>query len=126
MGQVTVVWDGHVDIGVEFFEDIDQGRGRGDAFGYGKAQPMGLAGAVIRVLAQQDDLDLIDGGGVKGVENETTRRINADPAHFLRFQKGDDLQEVGFGELLFEGLFPAFFDFYIHRQVFLLFPAASG
>jgi len=34
VGQVAMVWDGHADIGVELFKDIDQGGRRGDAFRY--------------------------------------------------------------------------------------------
>ena len=70
---------------------------------------------MIGVLAQQDDFDLIDGGGVEGVEDEPARRINGGAAHSLCFEEGGDLQEIRLCKLLLQGLFPAFFDLDVHR-----------
>jgi len=50
----------------------------------GETEPMGLAGAMIGVLAQEYYLHLIEGGGIKSVENEASGRVNGFAGHFLR------------------------------------------
>ena len=60
----------------DFFEDIDERWGRGDAFWDGEAQSMGLAGAVIGILAENHHFDVVEGGAVHGVENQSATRIN--------------------------------------------------
>jgi len=115
VGEVAVVGDGHADVLVQFFEYIDEGRGRGDAFWDGEAEAVGLAGAVVGVLAEEDDLDLVEGGGVEGVKDEAAGGIDGFAGEAFRLEVVDDLEKIGFGEFLFEDAFPGFFDLYIHR-----------
>lgn len=115
VGEITVAGDGHTYVLVQFFEDVDEAGRRGDAFGDGEAKAVSLSGAVIGILTEQDDLDLFEGGGVEGVEDEPAGGIDGAAADLFVFQEGDDLAEIRFGEFLAEGLFPAVFYFYFHR-----------
>ena len=117
MGEVAVVGDGHTDVLVQFLKDVDEGGGRGDGFLDGKAKAVGLASAMVGVLSEQDDLDLIDGSGVEGVEDEAAGRIDRPVAHLFVFEQGSDLAEIGFTEFRSEEFFPAFFDLDVHSWV---------
>ena len=116
VGEVAMAGDGHADVLVQLFEDVDKGGGRWNTFLDGETQAVGLAGAVVGVLSQQDDLDLVEGGCVEGVEDKATGGIDRFVAHLFVFEQGGDLGEVGFAKFLFEYGFPAFFYFYVHSE----------
>lgn len=114
VSEVAVVGDGHTDILTQFFKDIDEGGWRGDGFLDGEAEAVGLAGAMVGVLSQQDDLDLIEGSSVEGVEDKAAGRIDRPVAHLFVFEQGGDLAEIGFAEFRAEKFFPAFFYLDVH------------
>jgi len=115
VGEIAVVGDGHADVGVQFFEYIDEGGWGWDAFLDREAEAVGLAGAVVGVLAEEDDLDFVEGGCVEGVEDESAGGVDGAAGCPFGFEVVDDLEEIRFGEFGFEDLFPAFFDLYLHR-----------
>jgi hypothetical protein len=93
----------------EFFKDIDQGRRFGNTVGNGKTQSVGLARAVVRILANKHHLDLPERSMVKGIKNEGPRRKY--PEFFLLFQqKTLQFQEIGFIKFRGKNRFPAFFN----------------
>src|SRR6185437_16644974 len=111
--------DGHADVFMQFLKDIDQRWRRGDVLGNGETEAMGLTGAMIGVLAQQDDLYLVEGRRIEGIEDKAAGGVDGLSADLFVFQQGDDLQEIGFREFLSENLFPAVFDLYVHTVALL-------
>ena len=82
-----MVGDGAAQVGLELLVDVLQGRGDGDTLLHGKGQPVGLTGAVIGVLAQDDDLHLVIVGEAEGVEQVLPRGIDGTGGIF-RVEKG--------------------------------------
>ncbi len=117
VGKVAMVGYGHTDVLMQFFKDVAEGWRRRDGFLDGKAKAVGLAGAMVGVLSQQDDFDLIERGGVEGVEDEAAGRIDRSVAHLFVFEQGGDLAEIGFAKFGAEEFFPAFFDLDVHSWV---------
>jgi len=66
--------DGFAYIGMKFFEDILEGRGKVNVVVNGKTEAIGLAWTVIGILTENDDFDLVKGAGVKGAEDVLGRR----------------------------------------------------
>lgn len=112
--KITMPGNGHTDVLVQLLEDIDEGWGWRNGFLDGEAETVGLAGTMVRVLSQQNDLDLIERGRIESVEDEAAGGIDRPAAHPFVFEQGGDLAEIGFVEFLTEDLFPAFFDLYVH------------
>jgi len=75
---------------------------------------MRLSGAVIRVLAQDDHFDMVEGRGVESIEDKAAGGVDGFTGQLFSFQERGDLEEIGLGELLFEHSLPALFDFYVH------------
>ena len=72
---------------------------------------MGLARAVIRVLAEDDDLDLVQRRRVERVENHRARRIDFLARRALLLQEIAQLCHVGLVEFGTQCLLPARFEF---------------
>ncbi|MNR43842.1 hypothetical protein D3C85_1625100 [compost metagenome] len=72
---------------------------------------MGLARAVVRVLAEDHHLDLVQRGGVEGVENQRARRVDLFAGGVFLTQEFAQLVHVGLVEFGAQGLFPARFKF---------------
>lgn len=74
--KIAALRNGNSQIVVQFLEDVYERRGRFDAVGNREAQPVGLSRVVVRVLSDDDRLDLIDGAFVEGGENLGAGRID--------------------------------------------------
>lgn len=103
-------------LGLNLFEDVDQ-RGRSRyALWNAKAQTVCLTGFVVRVLPQNHHLHLVKWRLVKGVEDESARRITR-PCCILILDKLYQIVEVGLLELKRELVFPALFYLYVHDSL---------
>src|SRR5690606_14260545 len=100
-----VVRDWTAQVVVQFLEDVLQRRRRRHARLDGKAQPVGLSGPMIRVLAQDAHLCLGVRRVMQGVENVVHVRVNrARPVLFN--QEPPQLLVVGLLELVRQPLAP--------------------
>ncbi|CAH0321498.1 hypothetical protein SRABI112_05338 [Pseudomonas mediterranea] len=109
--QVAVVGDVDVQVALQFLEDIHQRRRRGYARLHRKAQAMGLARAVVRVLTEDHDLDLVQWRGIEGIEDQRSRRVDLFAGGVLLAQEFAQLCHVGLVELGTQRLLPARFEF---------------
>ncbi|MNM73795.1 hypothetical protein D3C81_855360 [compost metagenome] len=109
--QVAVVGNRDVQVALQLFVDVDQRRRRGDARLYRKAQAVGLARAVIRVLAEDHHLDLLQRRRIERIENQWAGRIDLFAGRVLLAQKLAQLMHVGLVELVAQCGFPAGFEF---------------
>jgi len=114
VGEIALFGDGHPDVLVQFFINVDEGWGRRDALLDGEAEAVGLTGAVVGVLAEEDDLDLVEGGGVERVEDKAAGRIDRPSGHPFGLEMGDDLEEVGFREFGLKDRLPTVFNLDVH------------
>lgn len=73
--------------------DVDKRGWRGDVLRYAEAQAVRLSRFVVRVLAQDDYLDLVERCRVEGVEDKATGRI-AWACRILRLDELDEFLEV--------------------------------
>ena len=73
--QAATGGDGGAGVVGHLLEDILERRGEGHAVGHGEAEALGLAGLVVGVLAEDDDLDAVEGAEVEGVEDGGGRGI---------------------------------------------------
>ncbi|MNN38170.1 hypothetical protein D3C81_1521540 [compost metagenome] len=105
--QATVVGDVDVEVALEFLVDVEQRRRRGDARLHRKAQPMGLAGAVVRVLAEDHYLDLVQWSGIERIEDQRPRREDFLAGGVLLAQEFAQFGHVGLVELGAQGFLPA-------------------
>ncbi len=67
---------GAPEVGLELGEDVDQRRRHVDPGAHREAQPVGLARAVVRVLAEDHHLDRGVRGEVEGGEHLVVRRVH--------------------------------------------------
>ena len=74
--QVSVGRWRDAEIVVEFLENVDEGRWRLDSERHREAKPVGLTRIMIRVLADDDCLDFIDGAIVESGENLRSGRVH--------------------------------------------------
>ncbi|MOA30874.1 hypothetical protein D3C78_1519950 [compost metagenome] len=103
--------DVDVQVALEFFIDIEQRRWRGDAWLHRKAQAMGLARAVIRVLPENHHLDLVQRRRIQRVENQRPWRENFLARGMFLAQEFAQFGHVRLVELGAQGLFPTGFKF---------------
>ena len=75
----------------------------------GEAKSAGLSGAVIGVLPENDDFDLVEGTFVEGAKNLRRRRIDSARGIFAA-DEFSQLPEIGLFEFTREMLAPAFLD----------------
>ena len=104
------------EVGFDFPEDVDQ-RGRGGhAVRHGEGQAHRLAGAVVGILAEDDDFHLREGRELESPENLAAGRIDGLPGGFFSMQETRQRGEVRFLELRCERVFPALFYLDIHAS----------
>jgi len=72
---------------------------------------VGLAGAVVRVLAEDHDFDLMQRRGIERVENQRAGRVDLFAGGMLLAQELAQLGHVRLLELIPQGVFPAGFEF---------------
>ena len=77
----------------QFLEDVDERLGEGHAVLHGEAQPVRLPVLMVGILPDDDDLDLVKGGAVEGIEDAWPRRKDA-VVPLLFLQKGLELCEI--------------------------------
>ncbi|MNV18488.1 hypothetical protein D3C71_1093140 [compost metagenome] len=109
--QVTVAGDVDVQVALQLFVDVHQRRRRRYARLHREAQAMGLARAVVRVLSEDHDFDLVQWRGIECVEDHRARWIDLLAGRPLLLQKVSQLCHVGLVEFGTQGLLPARFEF---------------
>ncbi|MCY1311009.1 hypothetical protein D9M70_612610 [compost metagenome] len=72
---------------------------------------MGLARAVVRVLADDDDLDLVQRRGIERVEDQRSGRIDHLAGGLLRAEEFAKFLHVGLVKLLAQSFLPTRFQF---------------
>ena len=99
---------------VKFLEDVDERRGRLDSHGHREAQPVRLARMVVRVLPDDDRLDLVDGAVVERRKNLGAGWIDDVVLRLLLQKFFFNLFKIRLLELVGEQMEPRFFEFYGH------------
>ncbi len=98
---------------LQFLVHVEE-RGRdGDAGLHGEAEPVGLVGAVVGILPEDDDLDLVERRTVERLEDEATRWVD-DALCVGRAHKARQFREIRAVELVLQHLPPRFVDFHVH------------
>ena len=98
---------------MNLFEDVDERWWHHHTLGDGEAQSHGLAGLVVGVLADDDNLDLVERREVESVEDKVPRGIAGTLMVFPLHGLGE-LLEIGRLKLWFQPLFPGRFYLDIH------------
>ncbi len=101
MGEVAMLRNRHTERRVQLLVDVLQRRRNPDPTTDGKAQPVGLTGAVVGVLAQDDDANSIEGCVLKCVEDLGSRGKHPVLCLLLE-QKRPQCSHVWLLELVFE------------------------
>lgn len=81
---------------------------------YGKSQPMGLIGIMIRILTQNDHLHMAERRHIKCLKYLRTRRVDHLARLLLRFQKMNDARKIILLKFILQYLLPALLYPYIH------------
>ena len=108
MFQKAVPGPRNAQVALHLLIDVDQRRRRPHAGLHRKAQAMRLPLAMIGVLPQYHDLDRIQRGEVERAEILAAPGEDAFPRRLLRLQKGFQPLHMRGGELVGQGLAPAF------------------
>ena len=105
--------DGCPGVVGNLLEDVLQRGWERHAVAYREAEPVGLSGAVVGILADDDDLQFVEGAFVEGPEDIAAARVDAVRGIFLPYElrKGGEIRFLEFGR---EQLFPVGGDLYIH------------
>ena len=111
MLQVAVVGNIDIQVALELFIDIHQRRRRFHPRLHREAQTMGLAGPVVRVLADYHHFGLRQRRGIQRIEDQRTRRINLLACGLLAAQKIPQLTHIGLLEFCMQRGLPASFEF---------------
>lgn len=112
-GEVARCRDGSACVIVYLAEYVDQRGRRLNAVTNGEAQAVGLAGLMIWVLTNDDNLDTVERAQIEGVENQRSRRIARAAPVFVTHKIGEFL-EIWLLKLAADMLPPRFFYFYVH------------
>ena len=64
------------EVALDLFENIYQRRRHGHTRRHRETQAVGLTGAVVGILTEDDDLDFVKGAGVEGGKYPGSRRID--------------------------------------------------
>lgn len=108
--QIAVAGDRHAQVILDFFVHVAQRRRGYDALLHRKAQAVGLSRTVVRILSDDHHLDVVERGGVKGIENVLAGRVNGLASFLFGDQKCFQHRKVGLVEFVREGCLPAFLD----------------
>ena len=114
-GQIAVFCRRNREVHFQLLIDILQRRREGNAVRHREAEAVGLPGAVVGILADDDDLQFVEGAFVEGPEDIAAARVDASRGVFLPDEIGQG-DEIGFLEFGGEDLFPVGCDLYIHRS----------
>ena len=97
--------DGRAGVVGDLLEDVLQRGRERHAVAYREAEPVGLPGAVVGILADDDDLQFVEGAFVEGPEDIAAARVDAVRGIFLPYElrKGGEIRFLEFGR---EQLFP--------------------
>ena len=109
LGQAAVTGTMKSHIIFQFLINIIEGRGHRHPFLHRKAEPMGLAGAMVGVLAQNHRPHLMVGRIFQGIENIVHRGING-AAAVLRRQEFAQLLVIFLVKFPFQQLVPVISD----------------
>ncbi|MNM61961.1 hypothetical protein D3C81_732740 [compost metagenome] len=109
--QAAVVGRVDVQVALELLEDVLQRRRHRHARLHREAQAMGLAGAVIGVLADDHHLHLVQRRRVQRIEDQPAGRKDLLAGGLLAAQELAQRLHVGLVELLAQNGFPARFEF---------------
>ena len=101
--------DGHADVVVQLLEDVLQTRWERNAIGHRKREAMRLSRAMIRVLAENDHLHLIERRKVERIENQWPRRKNG-ILPLLTDEERLEVGEIRCLKLRLQHLVPTFID----------------
>ena len=105
--EIAVGCLGDTEVGLEFLVDVFQRWRRAHVRLHRKAQTMRLTVAVIGVLAENDDLDLIERRQIQRCKIFRRFREDLFPVRHLGFQECPQLGHVGAFELPGQSRFPA-------------------
>ena len=101
-------------ISLYLFKDILERWRELYAVLYRETQSVGLSRLMIRVLTNDNNLNLIKRAQVKGIENQLTWRI-AGCSLILLSHSSSELRKVRFIKLVLQILLPRFFYLYVHN-----------
>ena len=109
---------GHAEVVVQLLEDVLQAGREGHAIGHREREAVGLSRTVVRVLAQDDHLHLVERREVESVKDQRTRGING-ILSLLAHEERLEVGKIGCLELWPQHLVPAFvdigfFDFHLY------------
>ena len=113
-GEIARLGDGDAQVALYLLEDVDQRGGKCHSIVDGEAEAMGLAGAMIGVLPDDDDLHTVERTKVERIEDEPSGGKDGALSIFLtnKFGEAHEIVFLKFGGQL---LFPAFFNSYVHN-----------
>jgi len=110
MLQIAVTRRIDVQIALELLENVLQRRRWRNARLHGEAQPMGLAGAVVGVLSENDHLNPLQRCRIQRIEDQRPRWIDDFASRFLTTKESRQLVHVRLIELLTQRIPPARFE----------------
>jgi uracil-DNA glycosylase len=84
--EVAVHAPRHPEVALELLVDVDQRRRHLHPVGHREAQPVRLPRPVVRVLPEDDDLDLIERGQLERAQPLAARRVDRPPVGLLLLQ----------------------------------------
>ena len=107
----------------ELLGDVLQRRRRPHARRHVEGEPLRLAGLVVGVLAEDDDLHLVERRAVERLENPAGRRVD-DAVGVGGLDERREFGEIRLVELLLQDGAPALFDLDLHGGIVPYFAAA--
>ena len=112
--QVAVLLYLYSKVALYLLVDILEGWRRRYAVGNRKGEAVGLVGAVVWVLAKDDNLHFAQRCEFKCVEDEAAWRVNCLSCSFFSMKEAGKVLEIFLAELALQLLFPLLLNFYIH------------
>lgn len=109
--QVTMTGDGDIQVALQFFVDVHQRRRRRHPWLHRETQAVGLAGAVIGILAENHHFHLLQRRGVQRIEDHRPRRVDLFAGSVFLAQEFAQLVHVGLVELGAQSSLPTGFEF---------------
>lgn len=103
--QATVIGHGAIEVYIQFLENVLQGRWSRHSVPNRKAEPMGLADVVIRILTQDHDPDFVERRQFKGREDFLPGRIDGMESGLVG-KKAFQIGKIGLGNLTSENRCP--------------------